>query len=247
MQRWRLDLEYDGAPFAGWQIQPGAPTIQQALEDAVLGLFGEHARVCASGRTDAGVHAEHQVATFVSAVERSERAVRDGLNAGLPAAIVVTRATRVPPEFDPRRQVKTKTYRYQWLDREVRSPFLAGRAWHQRRRLDVAAMHAAVQALDGTHDFEAFRAQGCQADHAVRTIGPLRVEREGDLVCLRVQGHGFLRHMIRIVAGTITEVGQGRREPGWVAEVLASRDRTRAGRTAPPHGLTLEAVSYPDE
>lgn len=246
-QRWRLDLEYDGTDFAGWQIQPDAPSIQASLEAAVLAIFGERARVCASGRTDAGVHAEHQVATFVSPVERTERAVRNGLNAKLPRSIVVTAATRVPDSFDPRRQVKTKVYRYQWLDREVRSPFLAGRAWHLRRRLDVAAMHRAVQALAGTHDFSAFRAQGCQADHAVRTIGPLDVQREGDLVCLRVQGHGFLRHMIRIVAGTVTEVGQGKHEPEWLAGVLVSRDRSRAGRTAPALGLTLESVCYPGE
>lgn len=245
--RWRIDLEYDGTDFAGWQIQPEAPTIQSALEEAVQAIFGETARVCASGRTDAGVHAEHQVATFVTVAERSDRAVRNGLNAHLPPSIVVTRAAAVEDAFDPRRQVKTKTYRYQWLDREVRSPFLAGRSWHQRRRLDVQAMHEAAGMLDGTHDFSAFRAQGCQADHAVRTIGPLAVTREGDLVVLRVQGHGFLRHMIRIVAGTLTEVGQGRREAAWMGEVLASRDRSRAGRTAPAQGLTLESVRYPGE
>ncbi len=245
MQRWRLDLEYDGAPFAGWQIQPGRPTVQGALEEAVAALFGVDARVCASGRTDAGVHAEHQVASFVTPVERPARAVRDGLNAHLPPAIAVVRAEKVPLEFDPRRQVKTKVYRYTWLDRPARSPFLARRAWHLRTRLDVAAMDEAARFLAGTHDFEAFRAQGCQADHAIRTIGPLKVAREGDTVSLRVMGHGFLRHMIRIIAGTLTEVGQGRRPASWVREVLQGRDRTRAGRTAPPHGLTLEAVHYP--
>jgi tRNA pseudouridine38-40 synthase len=244
MTRWRLDLEYDGTAFAGWQIQPDAPSIQGALEDAVARLFGTTARVCASGRTDAGVHAEHQVASFVHDVERSEKAVRDGLNAFLPPSIAVLEASRVDDGFDPRRQVKTKTYRYQWLARPARSPLREGRVWHVRSPIDVDAMHASVQHLAGTWDFTSFRAQGCQADHAVRTIPRWSVGREGPLVCLRVDGHGFLRHMIRIVAGTVLEVGQGKRAPEEMVAVREARDRRAAGRTAPAAGLTLERVRY---
>lgn len=243
--RWRIDIEYDGTEFAGWQIQPAAPSIQEALEKAVERLFGVHSRVCASGRTDAGVHAEHQVASFVSSVERSEKSVRDGLNAFLPPAIAILSAQRVPDSFDPRRQVKRKVYRYQWLDRRARSPLMARRVWHVRSPLDVEAMNAAVRHLNGTHDFTSFRAQGCQADHAIRTVEDWKVERCGQLVCLRVQGHGFLRHMIRIVAGTVLEVGRGKHPPTWMADVLEARHRSSAGRTAPPGGLTLESVSYP--
>ncbi len=241
--RWRIDVEYDGSPFVGWQVQPNGPSVQAALQDAIAQLFGQRVRVEGSGRTDAGVHAEQQVAAFTVEVERSEKAVRDGLNAFLPAEVAVVRAMRVPDDFDPRRDVRTKCYRYDWLDRRARSPLLGGRVWHVRDRLDSDAMHEAAQALVGTHDFTSVRAAGCQAAHPTRTVLYAEVTRSGDVVSFRVHGHGFLRHMVRICAGTLLEVGRGASTDRMV-EAIEARDRNAAGRTAPARGLTLEWVRY---
>lgn len=242
--RWRIDLEYDGTGFAGWQLQPAARTVQGVLEEAIEGLVGHPARVHGAGRTDTGVHAEQQVAVFDTAVQRDARGIVGGLNARLPEDVACIVAARVPDDFDPRRAPHAKTYRYRWLDRPARSPLRRHRAWHLRQRLDDEAMAHAITALRGTHDFSAFRAAGCSATHAVRTIEGALVERHGDEVHLVMQGTGFLRHMIRIVAGSLHEVGRGRRSPAWLAEVLASRDRAAAGRTAPAAGLTLESITY---
>jgi len=242
--RWRIDLEYDGAGFVGWQVQPNGPSIQGALEDAVERLFGERVRVSGSGRTDAGVHAEQQVASFVVETIRSEKAVRDGLNFFLPRQIAVIGAVRVREDFDPRRSVKTKCYRYTWMDRPTRSPLHGSRVWHVRGRLDEAAMHQAVQAVVGTRDFTSLRAAGCQALHATRTISAAEVQRVDDQVMLKIRGHGFLRHMVRILAGTLLDVGQGRIPAEQLEPILEARDRFQAGMTAPAQGLTLESVEY---
>lgn len=242
----RLDLEYDGTAFAGWQAQPGARSVQGVLEAALSSFLGEPVRVASSGRTDAGVHAWGQVAAFTTAVERSDKAVRDGLNALLPDDVAVRHAERAPDDFDPRRWTRTKRYRYVWLDRPTRSPLRRTRAWHVRDPLDVDAMHAAAQALVGRHDFTSFRASGCNARHPVRHLDALAVRRADDEVWLEVDGNGFLRHMIRIVAGTLADVGRGRRAATDVAAILGARDRARAGKTAPAHGLYLVSVTYGD-
>lgn len=244
MNRWRIDVEYDGTDLVGWQLQAAGRSVQGELEAAIERLFGERVRVSGSGRTDAGVHAEQQVASFTALGERSERAVRDGLNAYLPPDIAVIAAQRVPDDFDPRRSARVKRYRYQWLDRPTRSPLLRNRAWQVRRRLDVAAMHAAAGQLVGTHDFAAFRAEGCSAATTVRTMQAARVDRDGDLVCFRIDGNGFLRHMVRILAGSLVAIGEGTRDAAWLSRALVSADRDAAGRTAPAHGLTLEWVAY---
>lgn len=244
LQRWRVLLEYDGSDWAGWQRQESAPTIQGAVEAALQRLLGHPARVTVAGRTDAGVHAAGQVACFMTQVQRSPQAMRDGLSAQLPASVACLRADPVPDVFDPRRAPHRKTYLYTWLVRSTRSPLRAGRVWHLRRPLDVAAMDQAARILVGTHDFSSFRASGCSARTTVRTIWRCWVEAHDDEVRLRMVGTGFLRHMVRIVAGTVLEVGRGRREPDWVADVLAAGDRRRAGRTAPPRGLLLERIDY---
>lgn len=242
--RWRIDVEYDGAGFVGWQLQPNGPSIQGALEHAIAVVFGEQVRVGASGRTDAGVHAEQQVASFAAEAVRSPRSVRDGLNAHLPPGIAVIEASVVSEAFDPRRDAKRKSYRYTWLARPARSALVPGRVWHVRAELDAERMHAAAQHLIGTHDFSAFRAAYCTANTTVRTIQDARVEQEGALIHFRIEGNGFLTHMVRILAGSLWEVGRGNRSPAWLAEVLAARERAGAGRTAPPEGLTLEWVRY---
>ena len=242
-QRWRIVLEYDGTAFEGWQIQPGRRTIQGEVEAALATILGHPAPVRVSGRTDSGVHAEGQVAAFDAQVERSETAIRAGLNTALPPDLACIRAERVNADFDPRRWAWGKTYRYTWLDRPARSPLRRYRAWHVRA-LDVEAMRVASLYLLGTHDFSTFRASGCGAAHPVREITAISVGRIGDQVQLEVQGHGFLRHMVRIIAGTLTDVGHGKRGSDWVLDVLNARDRTQGGRTAPAHGLTLVEVRY---
>ncbi len=247
MARWRLDLEYDGTDFAGWQLQPGLRTIQGTLEDAVERVFGAPIRIGAAGRTDSGVHAEHQVVAFESDAPRTERGALLGLNGVLPPDVAVFGARIVPDSFDPRRTAHAKRYRYRWLVRKGRSPLRRHRTWHLKLPLDVAAMGAAAASLAGTRDFESFRASGCSAATSLRTIPVVEVVEAGDEVHLRMEGTGFLRNMIRIVAGSLTEVGHGRWPVERVAEVLAARDRTRAGPTAPPQGLTLERIWYVDE
>ncbi len=243
--RWRLTVEYDGSAFAGWQLQPNAPTIQGAIEHAAEQVLGHFTRVHGAGRTDSGVHAAGQVALVETTVHRPERAMRDGLNAHLPPQIAILNAERVDAGFDPRHSPHVKTYRYRWLTRASASPLRVNRVWHLRRPLDAAAMGLAVAYVVGTHDFSAFRASGCSSTHAVRTVREARVQAVADdEVWLTVRGTGFLRHMIRILAGTLVEVGTGRRSPGWVAEVIASQARIEAGRTAPACGLLLVQVDY---
>ncbi len=185
-----------------------------------------------------------QVATFVTRTVRTPQAVRDGLNARLPAEIACLSAEPVHASFDPRRDPHTKTYRYTWLISDAPRPLRRGRAWRSRRQLDVQRMAESVLCLIGTHDFTSFRAAGCSATHPVRTIMDATVVVSGDEVHLRLLGTGFLRHMVRIVAGSVHEIGQGRQEASWLREVLEARDRGRAGRTAPAQGLLLERIVY---
>jgi tRNA pseudouridine38-40 synthase len=242
--RWRIDLEYDGSGFAGWQLQPDQPTVQGALEGALASLVGESVRVRGAGRTDAGVHALQQVAHFDCEAVRSERGMRDGLNAKLPDTVACLEATPVSDTFSARHSPHTKTYCYRWLVRAARPALLRDRCWHERRGLDVAAMARAVEPLVGTHDFTSFRAQGCSAKHPVRTIEGVSVTAAGDLVELRIQGTGFLRHMVRILAGTLHEVGRGKRSEEELIGAVRALDRRAAGRTAPAGGLLLESIHY---
>jgi tRNA pseudouridine38-40 synthase len=242
--RWRLDLEYDGAPFAGSQLQSNAPTVQEAVETALAALLGVRPRIHAAGRTDTGVHALQQVVVFDTEVARTEGQLRDGLNAHLPRSVAVVAAVRVADGWDPRRAPHVKVYRYTWLDRPSRSPLLGAVAWHVRDRLAVGAMQTAVEALVGTHDLQTFRATGCTATTTVRTVQAARIWRDGDLVHLEVEGTGFLRHTVRILAGTLALVGHGRRPTDAVRTALLARDRAAAGPTAPARGLVLRSIAY---
>ena len=244
MPRWRLTVEYDGRDYVGWAIQPNGLSVQEVLEKALERVLCEPVRAEAAGRTDAGVHALGQVVAVTTRAERDERALRDGVNANLPPSVAVVDAVLVADSFNPRRQAKRKLYRYMWWDRRARSPLRRGRVWYVRKRLDVSAMHEAGQFLVGQHDFASFRANGCASTHATRRIDQLTVSRHGDAVQLDVVGPAFLRHQIRIIAGTLCDVGMGRREPAWVNDVLLARDRIQAGRTAPAQGLTLMWIEY---
>ncbi|MEQ1504330.1 MAG: tRNA pseudouridine(38-40) synthase TruA [Myxococcota bacterium] len=242
--RWRLHLEYDGSGYEGWQLQGDKPTVQRDVEQALARFLGEPARVRAAGRTDTGVHAAMQIVCFDTEQPRRPSQVCNGLNSLLPPAIACLGADVVPDTFDPRHAPHVKTYRYTYLCRLGRSPLRAGRVWHVRGPLDVPAMDEAVRAVVGTHDLSTFRAVGCSAATTVRTVEGADVIAVGDEAHLRIHGTGFLRHTVRILAGSLHEVGRGRRPAGWIAEILAACDRELAGRTAPPEGLMLEAIRY---
>lgn len=244
MQRYHVVLEYDGSAFAGWQVQPGQRTIQGVVSEVLQRLLGHETSVEASGRTDAGVHALGQAIAFSTDQQRSLVEIERGLNALLPRDVAAVSVRQVPVDFDPRRWVRSKEYRYRFLERPQKSPLRRGCVWHVRQPLDVSAMQRGADLMVGRHDFSSFRAAGCGAQHAVRTVVAAEVRRQIDEVELLVTGNGFLRHMIRIVAGTLLEVGLGRQEPEWIGEVLQACDRGRAGKTAPAQGLALIRVEY---
>ncbi|MBX5483253.1 MAG: tRNA pseudouridine(38-40) synthase TruA [Myxococcaceae bacterium] len=242
MPRLRLTLEYDGTDYVGWQIQPNGRSIQATVERALAELLKEPVSVMAAGRTDAGVHALGQVVSFSTTRSLPLKAYVQGLTSLLPDDIAVVDAAVVDDAFDPRRWSLGKRYRYLIWNRPVRSPLRRRTHWQIFQRLDVAKMREAAAHLAGRHDFSAFRAADCAAKHAVREITALTIEaRDGELA-LTIDGTAFLKHMVRNIVGTLVEVGRGRHPPGWAREVLESKDRTRAGPTAPAHGLTLVEV-----
>jgi tRNA pseudouridine38-40 synthase len=240
----KLTIEYDGTNYHGWQTQPNGQTIQAVLENALAVLFNEPIRITGSGRTDAGVHALGQIANFhIDKPFHRHRLLR-GLNALTPRDITIKDAEAIADSFDARRDGRARIYRYQILNRPTPSPFYLNRAWHLHAPLVVEAMRAAIPCLLGEHDFSSFRAAGCDADHPVRKVYETSLERRGDLLVYSIEATAFLRHMVRNIVGTLVEVGHGVRAPESFAELLAARDRTRAGITAPAQGLYLMEVKY---
>jgi len=241
-----IGIEYDGSAFHGWQLQGHQADTVQAVVEAALGQVAAHpVRVVCAGRTDSGVHAVGQVVHFDSEAERTARNWVLGANANLPPQVAVTWARPVDAAFHARFSAESRSYRYLIVNRPTRSSLLAGRTTWVHRPLDAEAMHAAGQALVGTHDFSSYRALGCQAKSPVRTLHSLTVRRRGELIELRVHANAFLHHMIRNIAGVLIAIGRGDRPPAWAAEVLELRDRTLGGVTAPPDGLYFERVWYP--
>jgi tRNA pseudouridine38-40 synthase len=246
MPTYRLTLEYDGEGFQGWQLQAGGcRTVQGVLEAAVARVTGERARVVASGRTDAGVHAEGQVASLELERALAADRLRCALNGVLPGDVAVVDAARAPDGFHARRDACSKLYRYRvWNGRE-RSPLRERRALCLGRPLDLPAMRRAARAFEGSHDFSSFQAAGSSVVSTERRL--LRLEVAGQAgagVELLFEGEGFLRQMVRILTGTLLAVGSGRWLPGDMPAILAARDRSKAGPTAPARGLTLVAVRY---
>lgn len=242
--RLKLTLEYDGGGFVGWQVQPNGRSVQAALESGVARLCGEEVRVTGAGRTDAGVHARGQVASLEVAKALPLKAWTAGLNALLPDDLACVRAEEAPQGFDARRWARGKRYIYSILQTSVRSPLRRGQVWEIRRPLDAAAMREAAPALLGRHDFSALRAADCPARTTVREIRRLEIVEQGPGIEVTVEATAFLKHMIRNLVGTLVEVGHGRRAPASLPALLEGRDRTRAGPTAPPHGLVLDEVFY---
>jgi tRNA pseudouridine38-40 synthase len=245
-RRVRLTVAYDGTAYAGWQVQPNGPTIQEVMEGVFSRILQEPVRLRAAGRTDAGVHAREQVVDFADAGVRDLKTVIHGGNALLPAAIRILSASVVPETFDARRHATEKEYRYFLYLSPVDSPFLSRYAWHIEAPLDLEAMRAGLSHLVGEHDFSSFRGQGCNAISPVRTVFRAAVAKHDvpGLISVDVAGAGFLRHMVRNIVGTVVNAGKGKHSADHVGEILRARDRSAAGINAPPHGLFLWRVSY---
>lgn len=239
-----LVLEYDGSAYAGWQAQKDGPSIQACLEAALSGVADAAVTVTCAGRTDAGVHALAQVAHFDAPVPRPPRAWVLGANSRLPADIAVRWAGPVDAGFHARFSARARSYAYLILNRRQRPALLHDRVWWTPRPLDARRMDQAARALTGEHDFTSFRAAECQARSPVRELRQITVRRFGDLLRVDVTANAFLHHMVRNLVGTLAVVGRGEAGPDWVAEVLAARDRRRAGMTAPACGLYLRDVDY---
>jgi tRNA pseudouridine38-40 synthase len=239
-----LGLEYDGAAFTGWQTQPDGRGAQDALERALAAIAGTSVSTICAGRTDTGVHALDQVVHFDTAVSRPTGAWIRGVNRFLPAEMAVRWAVEVPDVFHARFSATRRTYDYWIINDPVRSPLAHARAGWVFRPLDASAMHDAATRLVGRHDFTSFRSSECQAVSPVRDLHELSVQRRGRLIRVRAVANAFLHHMIRNLVGTLIYVGLGRREPGWVSEVLAARSRTHAAPTFSAAGLYLARVEY---
>lgn len=244
VQRIVIGLEYDGRAFHGWQTQPDGNTVQDHLEAALAVIHGAPTKLTAAGRTDAGVHASAQVAHFDAHNPRPEQAWVRGVNAHLPEGVSVLWARPVAEDFHARFAAEERLYRYFLLNRPVRPALLAGRVGWMHGQLDETAMNHAAAALLGSHDFSAFRAAECQAKSPVRELREASVTRTGEMLTFQFRANAFLHHQVRNMVGALLWVGLGRRDPAWLAEVLASRDRDRAAATFVPDGLYLAGVRY---
>lgn len=241
-----IAVEYDGSVFSGWQSQHGARTVQDCVEQALSRVADHPVRVVCAGRTDAGVHACAQVIHFDTDARRRERAWVRGGNTHLPPEVALRWAREVPDTFHARFCARRRAYRYLLTSDPVRPTYLRGRVSWDYRRLDPVRMQQAAALLLGRHDFSAFRAAGCQARSPVRDLVRLDVTGDGTWFRFDAEADAFLQHMVRNLVGVLCAIGAGEREPGWAAEVLAGRDRRLGGVTAPPDGLYLARIDYPE-
>jgi tRNA pseudouridine38-40 synthase len=250
MTTFRLTLAYDGSEFSGWQRHPGKRTIQEELEATLERITGRRPKCIASGRTDAGVHALGQVVSFTSETRLAPEVIARALNAELPEDLLVFEVAQAPDGFDALRHAMRKRYRYVIEDGRQRDLFDRKYLWHIYQRLDVPSMRQAAATLVGTHDFLSFQTTGSSRLTTTRTVFDLAVERHPseftDRIFIEVEADGFLYNMVRNIVGTLVQVGKGKEPPTWPAQVLALRDRRKAGMTAPAQGLFLVWVQYPE-
>jgi tRNA pseudouridine38-40 synthase len=245
MPRYKLILEYDGAPFVGWQGQENGLSIQEVLESALFAMTGARATAHGAGRTDAGVHALGQVAHVDLERDWEPFRLGEGLNALLhPHPVAVVGAERVGADFDARRSASARHYLYRIINRRAPLTVERGCAWRVKPRLDAEAMHAAALVLLGRHDFSTFRDSQCQAKSPIRTLDRLDVRREGDAIAFEVSALSFLHRQVRSMVGSLVDVGSGRWSAADLKAALEAADRSRCGQVAPPHGLYLARVDY---
>lgn len=246
MRRIKLTVAYDGTEYSGWQIQPNAPTIESYLDKAIKELTGENVHVIGASRTDAGVHAMGNVAVFDTESTIPGEKFTFALNRFLPDSIVIQESREVAADFHPRHCNTRKTYEYRILNTTVPIPQKRLFSWNVSGEIDLEKMRKAATYIVGEHDFKSFCCVRTQVESTVRTIYSLDILEEKNEIVIRIQGNGFLYNMVRIIAGTLIQVGKGKYKPEYVKEMLEACDRTEAGQTAPPQGLTLMKIEYVD-
>jgi len=240
-----LGIEYDGTDFLGWQRLSHGKSVQSAVESALSSVADHEVDVTCAGRTDSGVHARCQVVHFDTDASRTERGWALGTNSQLPPSVAVIWARPVAADFHARYSARARRYRYTILNRPIRPALDARRVAWERVPLDIDAMRLASQALIGEHDFTAFRTVACQARSARRDMQEIAISRAGDEISIEVQANAFLHHMVRNIVGSLLPIGRGEQREAWLAELLAGRDRAKAGPTAPAAGLTFLGPRYP--
>ncbi len=244
MKRILLTLSYDGTAYHGWQVQPNGITVQEVLQNSLETLLKLRPAVAGCSRTDAGVHAKEFCCHLDCEDNIPKEAFLKGLNALLPPDIAVTDYKEVAPDFHARYNAKGKTYIYRILNSNKKDPFLSRYAWTIEKPLNIDLMNEFCQKIVGTHDFYAFSSSGRTVTDTVRTVSECKCEKNGDIVTLKITANGFLYNMVRIIVGTAVEVSNGQINPDITADIFESKDRSKAGITAPPHGLVLEKVHY---
>ncbi|MDB5512478.1 MAG: tRNA pseudouridine(38,39,40) synthase TruA [Enterovirga sp.] len=246
MPRFKLVIEYDGTPFVGWQSQKNGRSVQEVVENAISRFSGERRRIQCAGRTDAGVHATHQVAHLDLDRDWRPDTVRDAINAHMkPEPVAVLAAERTSDGFNARTSAVQRHYRYRILNRRAPAALERQIAWHVPWALDADRMHEAAQTLLGLHDFTTFRASECQASGPIRTLERLDVEREGEVILVWASARSFLHSQVRSMVGTLAQAGAGRWSVAEVRRALDARSRAACGPLAPPQGLALVGVDYP--
>ena len=245
MRNIKLLIEYDGTDYLGWQVQPRGLTVQGVIEEKLARLTGETVHLIGAGRTDSGAHAYGQVAHFKTNGRMEARSIQKALNSLLPPDIVIRKAEDAGDEFHARKGARSKVYEYRILNRDLRSALFRGYAWHIGQRLDLEEMERAAQYLIGEHDFSSFRSVGTPTRTAIRRVERIEWKRDqSGLIQFEIEASGFLKQMVRAIVGTLVEVGRGKIRSEEFPEILKSRNRKRAGPTAPAHGLFLKEVKY---
>lgn len=244
MKRIKLTVAYDGTDYCGWQVQPNGMTVEEILNRELSALTGEEVKVIGASRTDAGVHAEGNVAVFDTETGIPAERIAYALNCRLPEDIVAVKSEEVPGDWHPRYQCSVKTYEYRILNREMPDPVCRRSTVHISYPLNLGDMRTAAGYLKGEHDFKSFCSPHTEVKDTVRTVHSLEVEKEGDIITVRISGNGFLYNMVRIIVGTLINVGRGACPPEKVKEILEARDRRKAAATAPAKGLVLKHIRY---